>query len=103
MKIKHWQGYGYVEAKKTNVENVTEEELAAIGIYGYDKVKLLTITVTGDHEWGLVRDDIYDCYNWLVKKFDKTAQLKDVIRMACNVVRYSPETVEYHFIIAKEG
>ena len=59
MKIKHWQGYGTVNAKKISAK----EE---------NGIKTLMIEVTGNHEYGLVRNDIYDVYNWLVKRFDKT-------------------------------
>lgn len=55
MKIKHWQGYGTVNARKVKDKNVT-----------------LHISVTGNHEWGIRRDDDYDLFNWLVKRFDKT-------------------------------
>lgn len=58
MKIKHWQGYGTVDAKKVHrsVRGGTVE---------------LVIKVTGDHEWGLIRDDEYDLKNWLIRRFDK--------------------------------
>lgn len=55
MTLKHWQGYGTVTATK----------VAA------DKGELLHIKVTGEHEWGLARDDEYDVFKWLVKRFDK--------------------------------
>ena len=55
MRIKHWQGYGNVEAKRIQDKNCT-----------------LHVRVTGNHEWGIRRDDIYDLFNWLVLKFDKT-------------------------------
>lgn len=55
MKIKHWQGYGTVEAKRMRGKD-------------FD----LIVTVSGNHEWGLRRDDMYDLFNWLVKKFDKS-------------------------------
>ena len=55
MKIKHWQGYGTVNAVKKK-----------------DKDFALVVTVSGNHEWGLRRDDMYDLFNWLVKKFDKS-------------------------------
>lgn len=54
MKIKHWQGYGTVTALKIN-----------------DGTCTLHIRVSGNHEWGLRRDDLYDLYNWLVRRFDK--------------------------------
>ena len=53
MKIKHWQGYGTVNAVKIKDKNFT-----------------LSVKVSGNHEWGLRRDDIYDLFGWLVKKFD---------------------------------
>lgn len=55
MKIKHWQGYGTVEAKKMPANGAT-----------------LHIRVSGNHEWGLRRDDEYDLFNWLIKRFDKS-------------------------------
>lgn len=55
MKIKHWQGYGTVSARKIQ-----------------DKSCTLHIQVTGNHEWGLRRDDPYDLFHWLVKRFDKS-------------------------------
>lgn len=58
MRIKHWQGYGTVNAKKLNcriVDNKTE----------------ITIRVTGNHEYGVRRNDRYDVTRWLLSKFDK--------------------------------
>jgi len=54
MKIKHYQGYGVVNAKKVSADADT-----------------LVVRVSGEHEYGLVRDDKYDVFNWLVKRFDK--------------------------------
>lgn len=54
MKIKHWQGYGTVNAKKLSSSADT-----------------LIVEVWGNHEWGLERNDVYDVFNWLVTKFDK--------------------------------
>lgn len=59
MKIKHWQGYGTVDAIKIKDR-----------LDGCD----LHIKVKGNHEWGLVREDRYDIYNWLVKRFDKSIE-----------------------------
>lgn len=55
MKIKHWQGYGCVNAKKISKDKNT-----------------LVVEVSGTHEYGLSRDDKYDVFNWLVKRFDKS-------------------------------
>ena len=52
MKIKHWQGYGCVNAKvlrKTDYSAVIE--------------------VSGNHEWGLYRNDTYDIARWLLRHF----------------------------------
>jgi len=58
MKIKHFQGYGSVQAKKVSKTIVG------------DKTKLV-IEVKGNHEYGLVRNDIYDVKRWLFDKFEK--------------------------------
>lgn len=59
MKLKHWQGYGTIEARRlSNKKNP-------------GGTKTLEVLVTGMHEYGLVRDDAYDVYRWLVKRFAK--------------------------------
>jgi len=55
MKLKHWQGYGCVNAQKVSK---TKDELV--------------VHVWGMHECGLSRDDAYDIFYWLVRRFDKT-------------------------------
>ena len=55
MKIKHWQGYGTVSARKVP-----------------DKTCTLHVQVVGNHEWGIDRRDPYTLHNWLVKRFDRT-------------------------------
>ena len=59
MKIKHFTGYGSVQAKKVSKTNIDD-----------NKVKLV-VEVKGNHEWGLVRDDIYDVRRWLFNRFEK--------------------------------
>lgn len=59
MRLKHWQGYGCIDAKKTGMKS------------NRDGTKTVEITVTGMHEYGLVRDDRYDVYDWLVRRFAK--------------------------------
>lgn len=59
MKIKHFMGYGSVQAKK----------LSKRPIFG-NKTKLV-VEVRGNHECGLVRDYIYDVRNWLFNRFEK--------------------------------
>lgn len=63
MKIKHWQGYGSVTATKKSKTTRTNS-------YGY-KHTTLVVEVKGMHEWGLLTDDDYTLYNWLIKRFDK--------------------------------
>lgn len=55
MKIKHWQGYGTVSATKVR-----------------DRSCSLHVRVVGNHECGLYRNDMYDLFSWLVKRFDKS-------------------------------
>lgn len=59
MKLKHWQGYGIINARR--IENKTNP----------DGTKTLRIAVTGSHEYGLVRDDEYDVFRWLVRRFTR--------------------------------
>lgn len=59
MRIKHFAGYGSVQARKVSKTNLSD-----------NKTKLV-IEVKGNHEWGLVRDDIYDVRRWLFNKFEK--------------------------------
>ena len=63
MRIKHFANYGSVEAKKVSKTTFTNE-------YGEKKTKLV-VRVKGNHEMGLVRDDIYDVKRWLFDKFEK--------------------------------
>ena len=63
MKLKHWQGYGTVEVKKISKKNITTP-------YGEKKTKMV-LQVKGNHEWGLVRDDVYDVRRWIFNKFEK--------------------------------
>lgn len=61
MRIKHWQGYGTVTAKKIRKTI-------------HDGITTLVVEVRGNHEWGLARDDVYDLKRWLVDRFDKSAR-----------------------------
>lgn len=60
MKIKHWQGYGTLSAKKLSSSDDT-----------------LVVEVWGNHEWGLELNYMYDVFNWLVKKFDSSRTLDE--------------------------
>ena len=52
MKLKHWHGYGSVKAEK--VEKTKNS---------------IVVKVEGVHEYGLVRDDVYDAKKWLLERF----------------------------------
>lgn len=69
MKLKHWQGYGSVEVKKKLKTKVTD-------LWGNTKTKLV-LQVKGNHEWGLVRDDIYTVRNWIFNRFEKNFNGRD--------------------------
>lgn len=55
MKLRHFAGYGTITATRIRSKYCT-----------------LAVRVEGDHERGLVRNDEYDLYNWLVRRFDKS-------------------------------
>lgn len=59
MKIKHWQGYGAVNATKISRKS-------------RDGITTLVVHVSGNHECGLARDDKYTLSWWLVKRFDRS-------------------------------
>lgn len=59
MRIKHFAGYGCVQARKVSKTDIFD-----------NKVKLV-VEVKGNHECGLERDDIYDVRRWLFNKFEK--------------------------------
>jgi len=69
MKVKHFMGYGSVEVNKVSKTSFTNE-------YGEKKTKLV-LCVKGNHEWGLVRDDVYDVRRWIFSKFEKNFDGKD--------------------------
>lgn len=59
MKLRHWQGYGTIEAKRLSK---TQK----------DGLTTMHICVSGNHEYGLARHDEYDVANWLIKRFDRS-------------------------------
>lgn len=59
MRIKHFAGYGSVQAKKISKTKLPN---------GKNK---LVIEVKGCHEWGLVRKDMSDVKSWLFDRFEK--------------------------------
>lgn len=69
MKVKHFMGYGSVEVKKISKKPI-------INGYGENKTKLV-LRVKGNHEYGLVRNDIYDVRRWIFNKFEKNFKGED--------------------------
>lgn len=59
MKIKHFAGYGSVQARKVSKTTLSNGQIK------------LVVEVKGNHEWGLVRNDIYDVKKWLFDRFEK--------------------------------
>lgn len=67
MRIKHWQGYGHLDAKVTCKKFNT-----------WSNMREITIEVKGNHEYGLDRShDKYDVFNWLLKRFDRNVKDMD--------------------------
>ena len=87
MKIKHFAGYGYVNARKL-VKDVRDGKTT------------LVIEVVGDHEWGVYRDDKHDLKRWLIDRFDKDAKDVSLYDIWCSIMRdwsNEPERVVYTF------
>lgn len=62
MRVKHFSGYGSVEAKK--IDKYVDNE-------GYT---VLRVNVSGEHEWGLCPSMEDDAVRWLLPRFDKSAK-----------------------------
>ena len=102
MKIKHFAGYGNVNAKKINARRIVD----AYGIH-LDELK---IEVWGNHERGLKPYCIEDAYNWLVlkhfgKKYDDYACEKiDTREWDVKLPNgVDEEHCEYTFVITANG
>lgn len=72
MKLKHWQGYGTVDAIK--VKKTTKVANNPCSPYYGCKLLYLTIKVSGNHECGLEKNVEYDVFHWLVKRFAKEVE-----------------------------
>ena len=70
MRIKHFAGYGCVDAKKLSRFKVSTGDT------------VLKVRVTGNHECGLLRNDPYDLKWWLIERFDKAAKNIDPYTIA---------------------
>ena len=88
MKIKHFSGYGSVNAKKV---------LKKCGFNEYGESQtVLVIDVTGDHERGLVPYIEWDAAAWLLRYFDKPAAAALKPWDADVVTRYTGDGVTYY-------
>jgi len=79
MRIKHFAGYGTVEATKVSKRKV--------GVHG--ELTNVVIKVVGNHEYGIYRTDKYDIVNWLGKRLIK--DLTDDRCITCMTVTPSYE------------
>lgn len=71
MKIKHWQGYGVLNAKALKKGLVYSSMV---------KNNYIVIEVKGNHECGLETYDHDFVFNWLLKKFDKNVESSSQIK-----------------------
>lgn len=93
MRIKHFAGYGCVNAFRIK-----------------DKECDLHIQVVGNHEWGIERNDTYDAFRWLVKRFKRNIGEDDrIIKEMKTVSGYTIDengnyidTCDYYFNFYKE-
>lgn len=76
MKIKHFAGYGSVNAKLLERNN-----------------NCLVIRVSGLHEYGLKVNSKYDLYNWLVKKFVKNLNYNCIDDYQCTISTFYDEKI----------
>ena len=96
MKVKHFAGYGSVDVKKKSKATFTDE-------YGRTKTKLVLV-VKGNHEWGIVRYDVFDVKRWIFEKFEKNFKGNDYdidMHIESDYVKENGECVEvatYTFI-----
>ena len=86
MKIKHFSGYGTVNAKKIE-KRVTQKTT----IFAEN---LLKVKITGNHEQGLTRHfyDPYLIYNWIVKRFERKPV--DFLTVEYSVINNQYETID---------
>ena len=69
MRVKHFMGYGSVEVKKISKKPI-------INGYGENKTELV-LRVKGNHECGLVRNDICSVRRWIFDRFEKNFKKSD--------------------------
>lgn len=102
MKIKHFAGYGSIDAKK--ISKVTT-----------NNTTILSVLVTGDHEQGLIpayiipgQPTLYSDYvikKWLIDRFDKKAKDINILRyeMQCEYISHNPDAAKYTFVYSYDN
>ena len=102
MKLKHFAGYGTVNAKK-------------VSLVDNGDTTILTVLVTGDHEWGLypgytlpgVVNTLSDsCIKqWLIERFDKRTKAVNPFyyRMIIEPLTLDGQAVKYVFGYNNDG
>lgn len=100
MKIKHFFGYGCVNAKKVSLKTIEAPNKWSM----FDDMVKLKVKVTGEHERGLVEDTSYGYYygvwNWLAKRFYKGCKDTDIVDVDIDSIKF--EECDYTFIIKKQ-
>jgi hypothetical protein len=89
MRIKHWQGYGVINAKKVALND------------NNDGTKTLKVHVSGNHEYGICCEDDYTIENWLVKRFDKSFNNGYIMKMDIRTSIKDGEDIADYKIIYK--
>ena len=81
MRIKHFAGYGTVNAKKLSERRYKYYISDDMGVYDDGHCKQIMVKVWGDHERGLERPfkDCYCIHGWLGTRFAKGKDYKDLI------------------------
>lgn len=103
MRIKHWQGYGCLTARKISDRNYIDQYVRADNGEMFYSVRVVQIMVEGEHEYGLDRHDyIYDCYRWLLKRFCKGVGERDILHIDYDE-DYSESRAVYSFILKTEN
>lgn len=83
MKLKHFAGYGTITATKVSKRKNKQGKT------------ILQVKVIGNHECGLIRDDIYTLKTWLIDRFDRS--IKDMpIRDIYNIMYSSEYLIQYN-------
>lgn len=98
-KIKHFAGYGCVQAGV-----ITKKFNTLTGL------NTIVVRVQGNHEYGLERTDKYDVFNWLLKRFVKNLDpnfdcYRDIVSVEYNNIHgvkdasgYYLDTAEYTIV-----